>query len=1420
MYSYQQRNRNSKLKKIFGIAFTATSAAIYLSDKQNRFKFVENAVKFTSSLARSLERGITEGNIKHISNSMFDVNGDYSGVDLSHTRIGKFITNYSTLVNHSIPRQSNRDSVFEYLIQHKDWKIGAEDTRNLLAYTGNHMDLIHTRGSLRGVNRSASHPLYRSLSSKLNAEHLDLLSQALKQHNRSGVTSDKNATKLASIFTEQLHERYTAGSFERGILGNLFEKIPGIGRIRFFKEQTLKAKVTDKQTGKKVPYFENKVYEALGIRPVNLVSIVGKDFHFKLLKGVRDVSKLSLGNAEFAKELENHLTEVHGELNTNEKIVTRIAAALHISNSLGITDDGSNLSNFHSGIMRTKKLGFNVDAISDVLSATKGFIYSHSNINFGRPNYAQELAGILGGGQLKGHVTDFIKNVIKGNYHATETELDYDHNGNFRSRNVRTVKQGSERYNDNTFTQSAYHFHKLVEKSNEKSDYYYLGNRVLGSFSENGERELVELPARFQILDTRYGFKKRYKEITNADSIDVNPIRHWFGDTAVGRLMDAFHIGYQKDENSFVRRTSWAQREMFPNEGVYAKDPFNAYKKIMQGSTELNDVNVLLDGLLKSTSISPNLDVRKLFEGVDLSNLTRDPNLPTMFNLLNSGLDEEGRLKTSELFKATDELGKAIRGESLENPTYFGKGSSAGLQSKGFGTYGMGFQSNPYYTYLRGRNLVRPENVVPTERFLGTETLQFGADELKSRFLSEMVQQVFKDIDYKVNPESLEIAKNNISKMLSNISGMDGISKKDSTDTVSHIWATWMSKNLHSNFSERESISKVISESLSGGSGNVKDHIASTISRIFGSGKQSLPYDEIEAGMELYAIPSFLPTKIKNIDETLGQRLYDWAENTPNAAYRLGYKTNEVLGKAGLGLPDVDMATTSELYTNLVVKRALPFGAAYAAYNVSSNILNTVGLPGPRDVLSNLKAYASLTGSIATDYTGTTGILKKLTSNIPGMGMIYYPRSIDEQQERIAREYKSRRYRKKLFGSKRGGGEPSEIESVVNTTQDHKDLKRDNLIGKSMLDFMGSFLHPHKNDYQLNKSTMGMNIQLNPKNTKDFFKRNYSFMKNSHPIKAAFIGGILGSFIGKTRYTKPFFAAAGASLSFGLSVGSIIGRHIDKYTDYQKTSDIERYYDMLKYVKNKRLAEFYSKKSKKEDGFDIREVIGEINPLNKNKRKPVEGSYYLGHLASKALIYEKRAEETLTSMSMDDEVHPLKDILNAVPEYERAGLANVVVNGSNRDKRRAYNNLDPTKKRVLGRYLGVSKKQLPKKESLREFFNDYQLPGISWAGWGEDFDLEDARTITARQSHANMGMMHIHPGSVKEAYRHTKNAPIPVVHAHTAHIKKQLHDVLSAHGMNNADINLSLVPTTGKSTSNISLNLEESREDEIVSRYR
>ena len=1415
MYSYQQRNRRSKLKKIFGVAFTATSAAVYLLDKENRYKFVESAVKFTSGLARSLERGITEGHLSHVGDSIFEKRFGFGNVDLGQTKIGRFMSAYDRLL-WDIPRQTSRDNAFKELVSNKDWTLGHEDTRNLLAYTGNHLDLIHTQGNLAKVNRSISSPLYRSFSSKLNGQHLDILSEVLRKNNIPSAISDKNTQMLSLILSEQLHEKYTVGSFERGILGNLFEKLPVVGRSRSAKDATLKLK----DPRSKALYFENKLYEALGIKPVSLRQIVGNEFHSKLLGGIRDLDG-KISPTDFTKTLLEHLSN-EGPLTENEKVVTRIASSLHLANSLHPNSKGgSTLDVLHSGILHTNKTGFNIDAISDVLSATKGFIYSHSNINFGRPNYSQELAGVLGGGQLKGHITNFVQNIALGNYRPTELELDNVPGEGLRYRNKRTLEEGERRYSDNQFTQTRYHFHKLIEKTNEKSDYYYLGNRVIGSISETEERELIELPARFQILDTRYGFKKRYKEITNSNTLDINPIRRWFGDSPVGRVMDSLHIGYQKDENSFVKGTSWAQREMFSDEGVYAKDPFNAYRNILKGSKDVGDVIVLLDGILKSTVISPNINVGKLFKGLDLK---VDPDSPSIFNLIKTGLDKEGRLDTGELLRATDELGKAILGREVENATYFGKGSSANLQSKGFGTYGIGYENNPNYTLLRGRNSVRPENVIPTERLLGTQTLQFGTDELRSRFLDEMVQQVFKDIDYKVNPASLKTAKSNIQKMLANLSDMPGISKKDATDTISHIWATWMSKNLDSNFTEKEEIAKAISEGILKDAGNVSKYIASTVSRIFGVGKQSLAYDEIEAGMELYAVPNYLPKfnlfSKSEVDETLGQRLYDWVENSPNAAYRLGYKTNEVLSKAGLGLPDVDMQTTSELYSNLFVKRALPFGAAYAAYNISSNILNTVGLPGPRDVLSNIKAYASLTGSIATDYTGTTGILKKLTSNIPGLSTFYYPRSIDEQQERIAREYKSRRYHRKLFGGGRGDSSSSEIESIVDTTQDHKEVKTDNLIGRSLLDFMGSFLHPHKNDFMLNKSILGMNIQTNPKNTKDFFKRNYSFMRKAHPIRAALIGGILGSFIGKTHYSKPFFASAGASLSFGLSVGSIIGRHIDRHTDYEKVADIERYYDMLKYVKNKRLAEFYAQKAEKREGFDIRDVIGEINPLSRIKKKPNEGKYYLSHLASKALMYEKRAEETIAAMSMDDEVHPLKDILNAMPSYEREGMANVVINGSKREKRKAYNSLDPSKKRVLGRYLGVSKRQLPKKESLREFFNDYQLPGISWAGYSEDFDLEDARVITAKQAHANMGMMHIHPGSVKEAYRHTRNTPIPVVHAHTAHIKKQLHQVLSAHGMSDADINISLVPSTGRSTSNISLNIEENKEDEIVSRYR
>lgn len=119
--------------------------------------------------------------------------------------------------------------------------------------------------------------------------------------------------------------------------------------------------------------------------------------------------------------------------------------------------------------------------------------------------------------------------------------------------------------------------------------------------------------------------------------------------------------------------------------------------------------------------------------------------------------------------------------------------------------------------------------------------------------------------------------------------------------------------------------------------------------------------------------------------------------------------------------------------------------------------------------------------------------------------------------------------------------------------------------------------------------------------------------KNINRPSGIIFGGLIGYAFGGTKYGKLIGATVGAG---SVAVGKIY-KHAYKTVKDEKwipaevreRREIEDYVDKLKYIKNKRLYEEYSRKALKEDGIDVKTTIAKneaIGRSNKSKKRKIK----------------------------------------------------------------------------------------------------------------------------------------------------------------------------------------------------------------------
>lgn len=360
-------------------------------------------------------------------------------------------------------------------------------------------------------------------------------------------------------------------------------------------------------------------------------------------------------------------------------------------------------------------------------------------------------------------------------------------------------------------------------------------------------------------------------------------------------------------------------------------------------------------------------------------------------------------------------------------------------------------------------------------------------------------------------------------------------------------------------------------------------------------------------------------------------------------------------------------------------------------------------------------------------------------------------------------------------------------------------------------------------------------------------------MASRNPIFATLTGAAIGSLFGITRSGVKFGAIIGGAIGLGLSLIRTINEGIsgEKWIPkrVRKRREVEEYYDTLKYLKYKRLEAQYSALAEKIEGTKINALIGwrehisrevkrDVAELSRLKRKALIDHYNpyrkqmaklvnqlikerveaatwrkrLGPLATRALYYREMSERTLQGSSPNS---PLDKILAGIPKYEREIALAIIQNGSREEKKEYYELLSRRQKAALGNYLGIDKKRIPQKERLMDYFKNHQLPSPDSPIWKEDFDINNARIIAAREEGILPIEMGIYPMQEGKAIEATKEVPIPVIAGKSTDIKNTLHTILSGQGVSDISIDVHLQPSD-KTESNVELELKHDRTNDVL----
>lgn len=369
------------------------------------------------------------------------------------------------------------------------------------------------------------------------------------------------------------------------------------------------------------------------------------------------------------------------------------------------------------------------------------------------------------------------------------------------------------------------------------------------------------------------------------------------------------------------------------------------------------------------------------------------------------------------------------------------------------------------------------------------------------------------------------------------------------------------------------------------------------------------------------------------------------------------------------------------------------------------------------------------------------------------------------------------------------------------------------------------------------KELYGKSWQTWSRPIRDWLKPTFESFWSHNPLIASALGGFLGAltgvFVGSKKVTATIGALVGGLGASVRTIGEFTKRNICRDTDYtwipkrrRLQREINEYFDILKYVKYKRLYEKARQLAIEKEGIDPEDIINRVKEKKESTAKirkvlkrakkwlkinltepfineeEVKESIKsinsilngtsanrelvrVGPLVIKALQYRQMYESTLYGA---DPYGDLMNIYRALPKKDRPFFKYFML--ASPEEREEILRLVPKNQRRF--YQAKWGLPVDKKPSLVEYFATHYLPDPEWEGWKPEYSIEEIKLKFLNQESLEVEEF----GYWEEDVQYVKNAPtIKNIFAEGMFNTSNLEKVLSGKGLRDIDILVEVIQT-------------------------
>lgn len=229
------------------------------------------------------------------------------------------------------------------------------------------------------------------------------------------------------------------------------------------------------------------------------------------------------------------------------------------------------------------------------------------------------------------------------------------------------------------------------------------------------------------------------------------------------------------------------------------------------------------------------------------------------------------------------------------------------------------------------------------------------------------------------------------------------------------------------------------------------------------------------------------------------------------------------------------------------------------------------------------------------------------------------------------------------------------------------------------------------------------------------------------------------------------------------------------------------------------------------DEQDEKDIKAAINKSHRDLKES-KNVFNLSNNALKAIDYYNKSEATMYGYDPGEEVN---NFIKALPKHERQYFRDFT-EADTKDRKRILEIAPKYMQRALR---SAYKMDVPEKEALSSYFKEHYLPGESWEGWRENYDLESMKVKVIQQQNKSLQEFDKWEQDKVKADMYGKSN-IPNINKKTRNIneiKNKLDSVLLGAGYSDLRYSFS---HNGSGKSNIDFNITEKYEERFNNKLR